>query len=205
MSNWLNNPVFKFSHIAEASLPEFVIDGHYYTSPNQQDEPPTIPSVIPYCYQTMPAHPNYVDAFGHFTTTHTSRFHDAMTSGFQPPPRWSPLSKTFRSLGKPWLSDHQCPSCFISLGSPQHLRHLFSSTQILPSMPFRTTLTRGKLTWLQKAPHQHQNTSNHHIKRRQCLTKTPWNHHHQNLLPELMVKNLWQRRRGNSIICLCVN
>ena len=35
------NSLFKFSHITEASVPEFVIDGHYYTSPNQQ-EPPTI-------------------------------------------------------------------------------------------------------------------------------------------------------------------
>ena len=36
------NSLFKFSHITEASVPEFVIDGHYYTSPNQQEEPPTI-------------------------------------------------------------------------------------------------------------------------------------------------------------------
>ena len=36
------NTVFKFSHITEASYPEFVLDGHYYTSPNQKEEPPTI-------------------------------------------------------------------------------------------------------------------------------------------------------------------
>jgi hypothetical protein len=36
------NTVFKFSHITEASYPEFVVDGHYYTFPNQQEEPPTI-------------------------------------------------------------------------------------------------------------------------------------------------------------------
>ena len=36
------NSLFKFSHITEASVPEFVIDGHYYTSPNQQEEPSLI-------------------------------------------------------------------------------------------------------------------------------------------------------------------
>ena len=36
------NPVFKFSHITQASYSEFVIDGHYYTSPNQQEYPPTV-------------------------------------------------------------------------------------------------------------------------------------------------------------------
>jgi hypothetical protein len=36
------NPVIKFSHITQASFLEWVIDGHYYTSPNQQDEPPTL-------------------------------------------------------------------------------------------------------------------------------------------------------------------
>jgi len=157
----------------------------------------------------MPAHSNYVDVFGHFTTTHTSHLYFSRPSmvrwllDCQPPPGWSPLSKTgmdtnflktFRSLGKPWLSDHQCPSCFISLGSSSFVQ----LHPILPSMLFRTTLARGKLTWLQKAPHQHQNPSNHHfIKRRQCLTKHLWKHHHQtNLLPKLVVKNLRQRR-GN--------
>ena len=36
------NSLFKFSHITEASVPEFVIDEHYYTYPNQQEAPPTI-------------------------------------------------------------------------------------------------------------------------------------------------------------------
>ena len=36
------NPVFKISHITQASFPELVIDGHYDTSPNQQEEPPTL-------------------------------------------------------------------------------------------------------------------------------------------------------------------
>ena len=40
MLNFLN-PVFKISHITQASFPEFVIDGHYYTSSNQKEEPPT--------------------------------------------------------------------------------------------------------------------------------------------------------------------
>ena len=42
MLNFLH-PVFKISHITqlEASFPEFIIDGHYFTSPNQQD-PPTL-------------------------------------------------------------------------------------------------------------------------------------------------------------------
>jgi hypothetical protein len=35
------NPESKFSHIPQASFPEFVIEGHYYTSPNSQEEPPT--------------------------------------------------------------------------------------------------------------------------------------------------------------------
>jgi hypothetical protein len=35
------NPVSKFSHITQASSPEFAIDGHYCT-PNQQVEPPTL-------------------------------------------------------------------------------------------------------------------------------------------------------------------
>jgi hypothetical protein len=32
----------KVLHVTEASYPEFVLDGHYYMSPNQQEEPPTI-------------------------------------------------------------------------------------------------------------------------------------------------------------------
>jgi hypothetical protein len=34
------NPEFKFSHFTQVS--EFVIDEHHYTSPNQQEGPPTI-------------------------------------------------------------------------------------------------------------------------------------------------------------------
>ena len=34
---------------------------------NKMNLPP-FPSVIPYRSQTMPAHPNYADVFGHFTT-----------------------------------------------------------------------------------------------------------------------------------------
>jgi len=36
------NPDFKFSHISQAPPFEFVLEGHYYTSPHQQEEPPTI-------------------------------------------------------------------------------------------------------------------------------------------------------------------
>jgi hypothetical protein len=35
------NPVFKISHITQASVSEFVIDGHYYTS-RQQKPPPSL-------------------------------------------------------------------------------------------------------------------------------------------------------------------
>jgi hypothetical protein len=34
--------VFNFSHIVIASFSEFVIDGHYFTSPNQQKPPPAV-------------------------------------------------------------------------------------------------------------------------------------------------------------------
>jgi len=30
------------SYITQASFPEFLIDGHFYASPNQRDEPPTL-------------------------------------------------------------------------------------------------------------------------------------------------------------------
>jgi hypothetical protein len=33
--------MYLFSHITVASFPEFIIEGDYYTSPNQHDEPPT--------------------------------------------------------------------------------------------------------------------------------------------------------------------
>ena len=40
----LNSPnlVFNFSHIAQALFSEFVINGHYYTSPHHQNPPPTL-------------------------------------------------------------------------------------------------------------------------------------------------------------------
>ena len=34
---------FRFSYITQASFSEFVTDSHYYTSPNRQYEPPTVP------------------------------------------------------------------------------------------------------------------------------------------------------------------
>ena len=36
------NLVFNYSHITQASFSEFVIDGHYYTSPNQPRQPSTL-------------------------------------------------------------------------------------------------------------------------------------------------------------------
>ena len=36
------NLVFNISHITQASFSEFVIDGHFYTSPNQQNPPPAL-------------------------------------------------------------------------------------------------------------------------------------------------------------------
>jgi hypothetical protein len=77
------NTVFKFSHITEASFPEFVIDIHYYTSPNQQEEPPTIsfqhsesPTAWTYFGTSQPPIPP-VYTF--------SPFHGAMTSRLSPP------------------------------------------------------------------------------------------------------------------------
>jgi hypothetical protein len=69
------NTVFKFSHITEASYPEFVLDCHYYTSPNQQEEPPTISFGHS---ESLPddATPSQLrGCIGHFTTTHTSRLY----------------------------------------------------------------------------------------------------------------------------------
>jgi hypothetical protein len=37
-----HNLVFNFSHISQVSFFEFVIDGHHYTSPNQQKQPRTL-------------------------------------------------------------------------------------------------------------------------------------------------------------------
>src|SRR5271156_647664 len=36
------NLVFNYSHMTQASFSEFVIDGHHYTSPNQQKSPPIV-------------------------------------------------------------------------------------------------------------------------------------------------------------------
>jgi len=44
MLNFRVNSVFKFSHTTQASFSEFVIEGHYYTSPNQQKTPPIVSS-----------------------------------------------------------------------------------------------------------------------------------------------------------------
>ena len=37
-----HNLIFNFSHITQASVSESVIDGHYYMSINQEEEPPTL-------------------------------------------------------------------------------------------------------------------------------------------------------------------
>ena len=37
-----HNLIFNFSHITQASVSESVINGHYYMSINQEDEPPTL-------------------------------------------------------------------------------------------------------------------------------------------------------------------
>ena len=58
-------PVFYFSHIPQASFSEFELGGHFYTYPNQKDDPPTFN--VSYS-ERLPLHPNNVNVFGHFRT-----------------------------------------------------------------------------------------------------------------------------------------
>ena len=107
--------VFNFSHsITQASFSEFVIDGHYYTSPNQQKPPPTLsfsdseslpddvsPTQLRKCVwaaHNLPYLPFIL----------SSPFHGVMTSRLATPPEQIPLEKGKsgyhlpHSVGKSW-------------------------------------------------------------------------------------------------------
>jgi len=90
------NPVFKFSHIT-ASYPEFVLDGHCYTSPNQREEPPTISFSHS---EALPEDASPRELRGRIWALHNhpylpfmlmSPFHGEMTSRFATPPELIPL------------------------------------------------------------------------------------------------------------------
>jgi hypothetical protein len=116
----LNSPntVFEFSHITEASLPEFVIDGHYYTSPNQQEEPPT----ISFSYsESLPDDATPSQLRGRVWALHNypylpfmlfSPFHAAMTSRLSTPAEQIPLDKDFNlpeDVSRSWKTlDQSC-------------------------------------------------------------------------------------------------
>jgi hypothetical protein len=91
------NPVFKFSHITQAPFLEWVIDGHYYTSPNQQEEPPTLSfsHSEPLPDDVSPTQlRKRVWALHHspyLPFVLLSPFHGAMTSRFATPPELIPL------------------------------------------------------------------------------------------------------------------
>ena len=86
-------PVFRISHITQASFPEFVIDGHYYTSPNQKEEPPTysfshselLPDDASQC--ELRERVWAFDNRPYLLYVLFSPFHGAMTSRFATPPK----------------------------------------------------------------------------------------------------------------------
>lgn len=89
-------PVFYFSHIPQASFSEFVIEGHIYTSPNQQDEPPT--AIIHSEPLPNDAPPSQLrkrvwalQFFPYLPFLLFSPFHGAMTSRFATPLEQIPL------------------------------------------------------------------------------------------------------------------
>jgi hypothetical protein len=89
-------PVFYFSHIPQASFSEFEVDGHFYTSPNQKDYPPS-----PIIYSTeLPkdAPPSELrkrvwalQSFPYLPFLLFSPFYGAMTSRFATPLEKIPL------------------------------------------------------------------------------------------------------------------
>ena len=93
------NSIFTFSHITQVSVPEFVIDGHYYTSPNQQEEPPTISfsHSEPLPDNALPSQlRKRVWALQHYPYLPFvlfSPFHGSMTSRFATPPELIPLEE----------------------------------------------------------------------------------------------------------------
>lgn len=152
--------IFKFSHITEVSFPEFVIDNHYYTSPNQQEEPPTISfkdSESPTTWTILALHNHPYLSFMLF-----SPFHGAMTSRLSTPPEQIPLDKdghasgyrleVLENSGIILPSDHHCPSCFIWRGTSLQLHpippSLATPKVIAPwerlALPYLTLLT---LSW----------------------------------------------------------
>ena len=91
------NPVFKFSHITQASFLEWVIDSHYYTSPNQQEEPPTLSFSHS---ESLPDDVSPTQLRKRVWALHHAPylpfvlllpFHGAMTSRFTTPPELIPL------------------------------------------------------------------------------------------------------------------
>jgi hypothetical protein len=84
------NPVFRILPITQASFPEFVIDGHYYTSPNQQEEPPTISfshsELVPDSPRQLRGNVWALHNCPYVPFVLFSPFYGAMTSRFATPP-----------------------------------------------------------------------------------------------------------------------
>ena len=88
--------VFYFSHIPQGSFSEFVIENHFYTSSNQQDEPPT--AIIHSGPLSDDAPPSQLrkrvwalQFFPYLPFLLFSPFHGAMTSRFATPLEHIPL------------------------------------------------------------------------------------------------------------------
>jgi hypothetical protein len=90
---------FNFSHITLVSFSEFVVDGHYYTSPNQQNQPPTVsfsdseplPDNIPPSQLRNRVWAHHHSPYLPFVLK--SPFNGCMTSRFATPPEDTPLEK----------------------------------------------------------------------------------------------------------------
>src|SRR5277367_3333174 len=115
MLNSLSLAFIFFSHITQASFSEFVIDGHHYTSPNQQKPPPTL-SISE--SQSLPDNVSPTELRKRVWAAHNlpylpfilnSPFYGTMTSRFATPVGQIPLEKgvdtiflkVLPSLGKP--------------------------------------------------------------------------------------------------------
>src|SRR5277367_3693693 len=99
MLNSLSLAFIFFSHITQASFSEFVIDGHHYTSPNQQKPPPTL-SISE--SQSLPDNVSPTELRKRVWAAHNlpylpfilnSPFHGTMTSRFATPVGQIPLEK----------------------------------------------------------------------------------------------------------------
>jgi hypothetical protein len=142
MLNCLDNPIFKFSHITEASVSEFEIDGHFYTSPNQQEEPPTFSFSHS---EPLPDDARPCQLRGRVWALHNhpylpfvlfSPFLGAMTSRFATPPEEIPIDKDFNGyhlpedVSKSWKTleqtCHQIIVVLSALFEELHPKTLFS-------------------------------------------------------------------------------